>query len=190
MINNQNTRQNLINNIKKNNYSKNSKIITKFFEHINEPCKKDLSFLQATIEKDKSFSIEPYKNDFIDIDDEFFSYDKFFSYKELICYDLYTPKIKFGKFFKQIKGIQNSICHIYLYKELNEKINGEKLFKKCLIFDIQVYENKYYCYIEINNNEGCPSCGMNHNQDIRMYISYNLDMLILNSLLLTSFCFE
>ena len=44
--------------------------------------------------------------------------DEFFSYKDFIRRDLYTPQYTFGKFFLQNKGIQKHICRIYYNKEI------------------------------------------------------------------------
>lgn len=111
--------------------------------------------------------------------------DECFSYKELIRRDLHTPEYAFGKYFKENGGIQKQIHRVYYYKESHK----ENTFQKCLLCDIQINDKMYSCYIETNYDEGCKSCGMGRYEDNTMYISHNLETLILICLSPTSFCF-
>ena len=114
--------------------------------------------------------------------------DEFFSYKEFIRRDLYTPQYTFGKFFLENKGIYEHISRVYCNKEhISGVLNIE--IKRCIIFDIKIEENIYCCYIESNYESGCPSCGMGRDIDNFMYISYDLETLILHCLPPQSFCF-
>ena len=101
-----------------------------------------------------------------------------FCYKDLIYKNMLNSKynkIKFGKYFKENKGIYNIIHKIYYYK-YNQDENKDKSF--CCIFSIKVYEYIFYCYLEINSNDGCSTCCMDKYQDNKLYINSTLENVI------------
>lgn len=114
--------------------------------------------------------------------------DEFFSYKVLIRRDLHTPLYSFGKFFLQNGGIRKHIQRIYYHKQSHSDTDTLH-FQICLVFDIQINKNTYGCYIEAIYDEGCKSCGMGRDIDNFMYISHNLETLIMCCLPPSSFCF-
>lgn len=114
--------------------------------------------------------------------------DEFFSYKEFIRKDFYTPAYKFGQFFRQHNGIYPHISRVYFDKEMVSGIYNTEI-QRCIIFDITINETIYCCYIESNYNNGCASCGMGRDIDNFMYISHDLETLIFHCLPPQSFCF-
>lgn len=142
---------------------------------------------QTLIEKIKNNNYSKKSKSIISLCKDINENDEWFSYRELIRWDLHTPNIPFGKYFKENGGIQPNIGRVYFYKR--DYINNVKSFRKCLICDIQIYEKIYACYIEANYEHGCSSCGMGRNEDNRMYISDTIETLILYSLPPYSACF-
>lgn len=105
--------------------------------------------------------------------------DDNFCYKELIYNNMLNSKyrkIKFGKYFKENKGIYNNINKIYFYK-YNQDENKDNIF--CCIFSIKIYEYNFYCYLEINSNDGCSTCYMDKYQDNKLFINDTLENLII-----------
>ena len=114
--------------------------------------------------------------------------DELFSYKDFIRRDLHTPQYTFGKFFLQNEGIQKHICHVYFNKEIILNMSDIDI-RRCIIFDIKIDKTIYCCYIESNYEDGCKSCHMGQVIDDFMYISHDIETLILYCLLPNALCF-
>jgi hypothetical protein len=108
-------------------------------------------------------------------------FDETVNYRDLIKWDLYTPKEKFGQHFKQAGGLKHVIRTLYVVED--ELAENNENGHKTLIFDFAIGDIVYVgCLLQLDRSV-CDTCGLVFKgESEHLYIADSLDALLKHSI--------